>query len=109
MEKRRNTGGKNRARAQRHQNKAAMLSITLVVCILLAVLLYEGHSLKIKIAANEKKTVQLEQQIEEENQRTADIRELQEYMQSDEYLEKTAKEKLGLVKENEIIFKEQAQ
>ena len=73
------------------------------------VLLYEGHSLKIKIAANERKTVQLEQQIEEENQRTADIRELQEYMQSDEYLEKTAKEKLGLVKENEIIFKEQAQ
>ena len=51
----------------------------------------------------------MEQQIEEENQRTADIRELQEYMQSDEYLEKTAKEKLGLVKENEIIFKEQAQ
>ena len=86
-----------------------MLSITFVVCILLAVLLYEGHSLKIKIAANERKTVQLEQQIEEENQRTADIRELQEYMQSDEYLEKTAKEKLGLVKENEIIFKEQAQ
>ena len=78
MEKRRNTGGRNRARAQRHQNKAAMLSITLVVCILLAVLLYEGHSLKIKIAANERKTVQLEQQIEEENQRTADIRELQE-------------------------------
>ena len=109
MEKRRNTGGRNRARAQRHQNKAAMLSITLDVCILLAVLLYEGHSLKIKIAANERKTVQLEQQIEEENQRTADIRELQEYMQSDEYLEKTAKEKLGLVKENEIIFKEQAQ
>lgn len=108
MEKRRNTGGRNRARAQRHQNKAAMLSITFVVCILLAVLLYEGHSLKVKIAANEKKAVQLERQIEKENQRTADISELQEYMQSDEYLEKTAKEKLGLVKENEIIFKEEA-
>ncbi len=47
-----------------------------------------------------------EQQIENENQRTEDISEMQEYMQSDEYLEKVAKDKLGLVKDGEIIFKE---
>ena len=32
--------------------------------------------------------------------------ELQEYMKSDKYMEKIAREKIGLVKENEIIFKE---
>ena len=37
---------------------------------------------------------------------TEDISEMQEYMQSDEYLEKVAKDKLGLVKDGEIIFKE---
>ena len=29
-----------------------------------------------------------------------------EYMQTDEYIEKTAREKLGMVKDNEILFKE---
>ena len=31
---------------------------------------------------------------------------MEEYMQSDEYIEKIAREKIGLVKDNEIIFKE---
>ena len=45
-------------------------------------------------------------QIEEEKQRTDDITALKEYMQTDEYIEKTAREKLGMVKDNEILFKE---
>lgn len=106
MVKKRKTGKKNRARALSRQNKAAMLCITSVVCILLVALLYEGHSLKKKIAVNEAKATQLQKQIDEENKRTEDINSLREYMQSDEYLEKTAKEKLGLIRENEIIFKE---
>ena len=57
-------------------------------------------------AANEQKTVELQQQIESENQRTEDIDNMQEYMQSDEYAEKVAREKLGLVKDGEILFKE---
>ena len=35
-----------------------------------------------------------------------DITALKEYMQTDEYIEKTAREKLGMVKDNEILFKE---
>ena len=57
-------------------------------------------------SSNQQRTSELEQQIENENQRTEDISEMQEYMQSDEYLEKVAKDKLGLVKDGEIIFKE---
>ncbi len=48
----------------------------------------------------------LDSQIEEEKQRTDDITALKEYMQTDEYIEKTAREKLGMVKDNEILFKE---
>ena len=106
MKKKRNAGRGGRARANRHQNKAAMLCITFVVCILLAALLYEGHSLKQKIGENEAKAARLEAQIADEDQRTADISALEEYMRSDEYLEKVAKEKLGLIRDNEIIFKE---
>ena len=88
------------------QNKAAMLGISSVVCMLLGVLLVEGHSLQNKIQQNEVRYAQLEKQLKEEQARTGEIEELQEYMQSDEYVEKIAKEKIGLVNENEIIFKE---
>ena len=66
----------------------------------------QGQRLGSRLAANEQKTVELQQQIESENQRTEDIDNMQEYMQSDEYAEKVAREKLGLVKDGEILFKE---
>ena len=43
-------------------------------------------------------------QIEEEKQRTDDITALKEYMQTDEYIEKMASEKLGLIKSNAKVF-----
>lgn len=95
-----------RANGQSRSNKAAMLCITIVVCILLCMLLVEGRDLKTKIAKNDEKCTQLEQEIAEEDQRTTDIADMQESMQSDEYIEKIAKEKFGLVRDNEIIFKE---
>ena len=48
----------------------------------------------------------LEKELEEEQARTDEIKELKEYMQTDEYAEQAAREKLGLVKDNEIIFQE---
>lgn len=106
---RKKRSGKERNTKKRRrnvQNKAAMLGISSVVCMLLGVLLVEGHSLQNKIQQNEVRYAQLEKQLKEEQARTGEIEELQEYMQSDEYVEKIAKEKIGLVKENEIIFKE---
>ena len=84
----------------------AMLAITLVALVLLAAMLVSGHNLQQRITNNNSRIADLHSQIEEEEQRTAEIEELQEYMKSDEYLEQTAKEKLGFVKDGEIIFKE---
>ena len=89
-----------------HQNKVTMIGITFVVCVLMVTLLVQGQKLNAKLSSNQQRTSELEQQIENENQRTEDISEMQEYMQSYEYLEKVAKDKLGLVKDGEIIFKE---
>ncbi|NCC43748.1 MAG: cell division protein FtsH [Clostridia bacterium] len=83
-----------------------MLGISGVVCMLLVILLLEGRSLQDRIQVNEDKKAQLEDQLASEEARTGEIEEQQEYMQSDEYIEKIAKEKIGLVKDNEIIFKE---
>ena len=43
----------------------------------------------------------------EEQARTQEIEDLKQYMLTDEYAEQAAREKLGLVKENEIIFQEE--
>ena len=75
-------------------------------CCLVAVLTVKGISLQQKVNANASRLSSLDSQIEEEKQRTDDITALKEYMQTDEYIEKTAREKLGMVKDNEILFKE---
>lgn len=98
--------GKMKAKRNRRYNRLAMLGISFVVCMLMVVLLVQGVNLRRKITDNDNKQQTLAQQIEDEGERTRDIEQLQEYMQSDEYIEKAAKEKIGLVKDNEIVFKE---
>ncbi len=48
---------------------------------------------------------ELQEQIDEETARKAEIKDLEKYVGTDEYVEDVAKDKLGLVHENEIIFK----
>ena len=96
----------SRKAARAHRNKVTMIGITSVVCLLMVILLVQGQRLNAQASANEQRMAELEQQIEDENQRTQEIGDLEEYMQSDEYLEKVAKDKLGLIKDGEIIFKE---
>ena len=104
MKKRKSAArGKNAgARRIKVQNRVAMIS----VCMLVVLLAFKEHSLQVKYQTNENRKAQLEEEITTEEARTKDIEDMQEYMQSDEYAEKIAKEKIGLVKDNEIIFKE---
>lgn len=98
-----NSGRKKKVRKK---SRTTELSITVVLCCLVAVLTVKGISLQQKVNANASRLSGLDSQIEEEKQRTDDITALKEYMQTDEYIEKTAREKLGMVKDNEILFKE---
>lgn len=99
-------GKKKRKRSSKY-NKIAMIGICFVVCVMLLLLFIEGKSVQKKIEANDARQQELTEQIEEEKERTEEIEKMQDYMQSDEYTEKIAKEKIGLLKENEIIFKEE--
>lgn len=84
-----------------------MLIILLVVLVLLAALLFQERKMQKKIASNGTRILEVNQLIEEEAQRTQEIQELEAYMQSPEYIEKVAKDKLGLIKDGETIFKNQ--
>ena len=90
MKKTKNRNSRKAARA--HRNKVTMIGITSVVCLLMVILLVQGQRLNAQASANEQRMAELEQQIEDENQRTQEIGDLEEYMQSDEYLEKVAKD-----------------
>ena len=57
-------------------------------------------------AAYVEELAQLQNKIDAEEARTQDIADLEAYMQTDEYIANVAREKLGMVKENEIIFSE---
>lgn len=98
-----NSGRKKKVRKK---SRTTEFSINIVLCCLVAVLTVKGISLQQKVNANASRLSGLDSQIEEEKQRTDDITALKEYMQTDEYIEKTAREKLGMVKDNEILFKE---
>ena len=56
-------------------------------------------------AAYVEELAQLQNKIDAEEARTQDIADLEAYMQTDEYAEQVCKDKLGLVYEDEIIFK----
>ena len=97
----------SRKTAADRRNKRTILGITAVVCVLMVMLLVRGQSLKEKLAANEIRKQNLQEQIDAEEQRTDEIDKMKDYIQSDEYAEKIAREKLGLVKDGEILFKEE--
>lgn len=83
----------------------AMLGITFVVSLLFIGMTAKGMDLQEQLDGYQTKMEKLDEQLEEEQARTQEIDDLKDYMKTDEYAEEVAREKLGLVKGNEIIFK----
>lgn len=90
-------------RVQTH--KKSVLAILAVIIMLTVVASVNGMNLRAKEKAYQAQITELEKEIAQEEARTAEIDELEDYMDTDEYVEEIAREKLGLVYENEIIFK----
>lgn len=83
-----------------------MLSISVVVLFLLAVLLWQGRNLEEQLEGYQEQEQELTRKLADEKERTEEIAQQKEYMATDEYIEETARGRLGMVKENEIVFKE---
>ena len=85
-------------------NTVGMVIVGVVVGILIIVLLMQSNTLEKKIASYTTANEELQYEIQAENDRTEELKTLPEYVESDEFIEKTAREKFGLVYEDEIIF-----
>ena len=64
-----------------------------------------GMALKKSNDAYKAQEEELQTQIDAEKERSEEINKLKKYVGTDEYIEEVAREKLGLVKENEILFR----
>lgn len=82
-----------------------MVLIAAIVAVLLVGLLTQSQELRRKNISYEKQKEELEQQIKDEEVRAGEIEKLEDYVDSTEYIEKMAREKLGLVYPDEIVFR----
>lgn len=99
---------KSRTRQQRQRMRAhrrSMVLISSVIMLLIVLVSVGGVSLWAKNEAYKKQQAELETQIKEEKDRTKEIEKYKEYVGTDAYVEDVAKEKFGLVYEDEIVLK----
>lgn len=92
---------------KKRQNTMGMLLITTVVIMMLIVVTVKSMELREKRTAYLAREEALMQEIEAEQARTEEIEEYEKYTQTKKYVEEIAKNKLGLVYEGEIIFKDE--
>lgn len=92
---------------KKRQNRFGMFLVSIVVVMLLIVVAVKSHELQEKKDYYAQKEQQLQEQIEAEKLRAEEIAEYEKYTQTKKYIEDVAKDKLGLVYEGEIVFKDE--
>lgn len=90
---------------KKRQNRVAMALVLTVLLLMMLVVFYNGRQLQAKLDAYKEREAELTQQLEAERARSEEIEEFKKYTQTKRYIEETAREKLGLVYEDEILIK----
>lgn len=99
--------GRRVAYRKRNQNRFSMFLVSLVVLMIMVAAAWRSVELQRKIDARTREKQQLEEQISQEKDRSREIEEFGKKIQTKGYIEEIAREKLGLVYEGEIMFKEE--
>lgn len=101
--KARETG--RRKRKERLGNRLTMIGITVVVLSMAVIVNVKNTSMEKKVMEYQAKEESLMRQVESEKKRSAELEERRVYVQTKQYIEEVAKQKLGLVKPDEILLK----
>ncbi|MCR5108303.1 MAG: septum formation initiator family protein [Lachnospiraceae bacterium] len=89
---------------KKRQNRLGMASVIIVVAMLCIVILVSMINLSSKQKMYIEREEQLNDQIAAEQQRALDLIEYEKYTKTSKYVEEVAKDRLGLVYGDEIIF-----
>lgn len=92
-------------RAKRQQNKMGMFLVTMVVFMMLVVVSIKSYDLIQRQKEYDVRISALNEELATEEKRTEEIEEFKKYTKTKAYIEEVAKDKLGLVRDGEIIFK----
>ena len=92
-------------RKSNKSSRATILLVLLVVVVIVAATVIRSLSLSEKRDELAITEVQLEQQLEEANNKADELAEREKYMKTTKYIEDEAKNKLGLVNKDEILIK----
>ena len=94
-----------RERKNKWNNRMALIGITVVVASLAVVVNLRSAGIIEKDEDYRAREEQLMAELEKEEQRAMELEEQRVYVQTKQYIEKLAKEKLGLVNPDEILLK----
>ncbi len=101
--------------ARRYQSKSykpkkkklspyTVAGIILLCLVLCGTVTYKTHLLKKQRQTYDKQIEQLKKEQAEQDERQKELEDFRKYVKTDEYAEKIARDKLGLVHEGEIVF-----
>lgn len=99
--------GKKAPEKKASKHRGSMKIISVILLLVCGTFWYQTWQTHKETKAYALVEADLEQQIAEEQENQQAIEELAEYLKSDAYIEDLAREKLGLIYKNEIIFKKQ--
>lgn len=89
---------------RRYKNGTGIGVIAFVVLILFGIVSYRKIDLDVSSAKAETRIEELKAQIGEQKDRAQEIKEYKAYVQTKRYIKDVAREKLGLVDKEDIIF-----
>ena len=93
------------AKKKKHSSFMGFVLVAMVVMLISIIIFLQGRETKSKLDAYAAQEQTLDERIEEQMARSEEIDEYEKYVQTKAYAGEQAQEKLGLVKEGEIIFK----
>ena len=99
---------REREQRRKRQKRSAILGMVfaMLVVVGLGVLLWNGKkNIEAKNVEYEKQIKELQEQVDEEKQRTEELNEYKKYVQTKKFAEEIDKDKFGLIYPDEIIFK----
>lgn len=98
----------NHAEKKSTMPKKGLLKNTFGIGVLCAaaalIMIIRGISVQPEINANKQTIAELNAQIEAEKERQTEVDRMRENSDTDEYIEQVARDRLGMVKSDEIVF-----
>ncbi len=89
---------------KQNKNKSIYRLLGIIFVVAFSFMFIKGVLNQPQITKNEAAIADLKEKIEYEKKRTEEVEELKTKVDTDEYIEKVAREKLGMIKRDEIVF-----